>query len=391
MLYILAGFFLAMANVAVATLLSQGMEVSAYFDIKLACALMGESQLECVAGASWAGYTLLVGLAVSTIIAVAFFTRLPHFSPAEARPSFCVLAPVLALAVVGAHFLHIIFVPLGVSRIDAITAEAPIISLANLVWPILLFAVASSKNARDVLLYGGLLLMVIAIIPYRAVLVAVFVFGLLLPLLQRNLRRQEGRTAELAKGSGKHWIMIIVLAMAVVISTLYMQTKERVTNVQTTGGEGNTAAGLQIKLIQRTAYPLFQAHLAEQLALATSLPSVADEILKKFRLSQRPNLNEYLYAQIYGAGTVGETTSMFYGEAVANSNAHPMIWVVVAPLLLCALWAAFAMRGMDVGPLIGLAIWRGSLGGLAGVLPALLIQLAVVGIFWIWMNKKAAA
>jgi hypothetical protein len=50
---------------------------------------------------------------------------------------------------------------------------------------------------------------------------------------------------------------------------------------------------------------------------------------------------------------------------------------VAAPLLLVLIWVVLRKLEVDASLLIGLAIWRGSLGGLIGVMPALAIQLGL--------------
>src|SRR5262249_25558372 len=131
-------------------------------------------------------------------------------------------------------------------------------------------------------------------------------------------------------------------------------------------------------LKQRIANPLFQAHLAERLSAFTSLPDMAQEVRRKLRLTDEPSLNEFLFRRIYGTGYFGQTPSLFFGEALANSRSHPLVWTTTAPLLLIWGWAMLRHRGLDAGVLFGLALWRGSLGGLATVLPALVLQLSAL-------------
>src|SRR5205814_9209384 len=46
---------------------------------------------------------------------------------------------------------------------------------------------------------------------------------------------------------------------------------------------------------QRIVHPLHQAALVERLATMTSLPTIMDELKRKFRLGTAPTLNEFVY------------------------------------------------------------------------------------------------
>jgi hypothetical protein len=67
-----------------------------------------------------------------------------------------------------------------------------------------------------------------------------------------------------------------------------------------------------------------------------------------------------------------------FGEAALRTAAPPLIWCVVAPFVLVLVWVALRRYGYATGALIGIAIWRGSLGGIVGIVPALAFQLAIL-------------
>jgi hypothetical protein len=184
------------------------------------------------------------------------------------------------------------------------------------------------------------------------------------------------RVGRLAAPGSLKYLLISLLAIAMLGGLLYWQTRGRVT-------ETGKFTSAQSALAQRLAYPLFQAHFASVIAAQVPVPTVADEILGKIRVRRAPNLNEFLYGIVHGTGTVGEMTSLYYGEAAAYSKSPPVIWIFIAPLLIVAAWLILRRFGYETGTLMGVQIWRGSLGGLIPLIPALVLQmLAVVLLCW---------
>jgi hypothetical protein len=131
------------------------------------------------------------------------------------------------------------------------------------------------------------------------------------------------------------------------------------------------------KLGQRVAIPLFQAHLARAYDFDPRMPTLADDLLTKLRLRRALDFNSYLFAATHEGISLGEVTSLYFGEAAVRTTSDPIVWSVAAPLLLVLIWVVLRKLEVDASLLIGLAIWRGSLGGLIGVMPALAIQLGL--------------
>jgi hypothetical protein len=107
------------------------------------------------------------------------------------------------------------------------------------------------------------------------------------------------------------------------------------------------------------------------------MPTVADDVLTKLRIRRALDFNSYLFAVTHEGVALGEVTSLYFGEAAVRTTSDPIVWSVAAPFLLVLIWVALRNLEVDACLLIGLAIWRGSLGGLIGVMPALLIQLGL--------------
>ena len=154
---------------------------------------------------------------------------------------------------------------------------------------------------------------------------------------------------------------------------LAIETKMRTTDLEIGGGP---VTQLMEKLGQRVAIPLYQAHLAAD-DLDPEVPSISDEVLTKLHPRNASGINAFLYGRMFPGYTNGETTALYFGEAALRTTAHPLIWCVVAPFTLILVWIVLRRYGYATGTLIGVAIWRGSLGGIIDILPALTFQLAV--------------
>lgn len=375
MVFIAGAFAAALINVLVALALSFHLNVGEYYDISMMCGVLGEDGSACRAGALNAGYTMLAGLAICLTLGFAFNAKAgrPAVRAVNEQSAFgwCLLATVVLLA---AHVTVEAFGTKELTRIAEITRLSSFISLENLLWPLLLQLMNSASSARLKAMYLSLLLPIVSLSPYRGVLLAVIVFGLGLPVIAwvaqkglpwRSLLRQRQVIAGFT---------LALVVVGLLLFTMYAETRERTTEIAV----AQTQSESQAKLTQRLAYPLFQAYFAERIAAQEELPTAGGEILHKFRLGSGQNLNEDLYSKVYGDGTVGEMTSLYFGEAVVNSASHPIVWIVAGPLLLVAIWLMLKRFGYEVGTLAGIAIWRGSLGGVASVMPALVVQLVLI-------------
>ena len=372
MIYIAGAFVVSLLSVLVPLVLFRHLNVSEYIDLSMMCGVLGENDGTCKTGALSAGYTMLAGLAIGLVLAIAFNKKFSRSADNAVDTKFafgwCLLATVLLL---GTHIAVEAFGANELTRIREIGQFSSFISLENLLWPLLLQLMNSSRTVKLRLMYFALLLPIVSLSPYRGVLLSVLTFGLGLPIIAGVIEKEIQwkallRQRQLMAGSILGLFVVVLLLFA-----MYQDTRNRTTEIV----EGQAQSESQAKLTQRLAYPIFQGYFAERIASLERLPTVGDEILHKFRLGTGQNLNENLYSKVYGDGTVGEMTSLYYGEAAANSMSNPIIWIVVGPMLLVAIWQILGRFGYEVGTLIGIAIWRGSLGGVASVIPSLVLQI----------------
>ncbi len=384
MTFVLGGLGLALLYSVVSLCFLGTIEVEHYLDIRLLCETLGQDGAHCKAGATVAAYTLVGGLCMAFLLATVLVKR---FERPEVEPCSDVIFPVVAVPAVvllGAHIISQITTTQGVSRIEVITHYATLISLENLLWPLLIQLSVSARNPRYRMLYISLLLPVVAMSPFRGVILAFFIFAVAIPGINALLGRGLQSGVDL-KRIAKYMVVATAFA-AMFVGALYLDTAERETNLEVSQ---NATSQLQAKITQRVAFPLFQAYAAQRFSEVLILPGPLEEILKKFRLTDKQNLNEYLYSMIYGGGTVGETTSLYYGEAIAASVSHPIVWTVVGPLSLVWVWLLLLRVHCDAGALIGIAIWRGSLGGVSSVIPALVIQIAIMLLLMRWSRRPS--
>lgn len=368
MSYVFAAIALIVAANGASLAFSSPAVVPELHDIGLICRLINEAAAECAAGAARAGWVMVAGVALAGAIvwpALRALPTTPALTTGDGWSARLFLVAVIALLAIHVAF-QLDFDPV-VSRVDAIERVSHLISAENLAWPLLLQLASTQSKLRSRLLYLALAFYIASLSPFRGVLFAVTLFGVMLPLAG-HLRDRENR---------RGWRSAIAnaIGLAAVCGVLgYLVYAQTATRPGALPGNGIFEQSLKTRI----AVPLFQAHLAERLSAFTSLPDMAQEIRRKLRLTDEPSLNEFLFRRIYDAGYFGETTSLFYGEALANSRSHPLVWATLAPLLLIWSWAALRHRGLDAGVLFGLALWRGSLGGLATVLPALVLQLCAL-------------
>jgi hypothetical protein len=388
MIYIVGGFFVAMAAVAVPLMLLPGLHVPDYPDISLACNAIAEHATQCRAGAEAAGVTMLAGMAIALVLAVVMARR--HGTSAHLR-SFAPWTYTAALAIVttlvAGHVVSEMIGQFSASRVVNISRESTFISLENLAWPVLLQMMNSSRRYGDKLLCLALFLSIAVLSPYRAILLTFAFFGLLLPVLDTLWAR--ARTGRFNAVTTLKYGSALFLILLILTTGIYFQTRGRAVGTAPTSTTQELRQQTKNRLVQRLTYPLFQAHFAQVVTNNAQTPKPADEILKKLRLTDKLNLNEYLYSRIYGTGTVGEMTSLYYGEGAAYLRSPPLIWAVVAPLFFVTIWLLFCRYGYPVETLIGIAIWRGSLGGIVPLLPSLALQLlAVIVLCWKHYGKK---
>jgi len=377
--YVLGGFGLAILSVAAAALLVAWIDPLTYPDISLACRALGEGGAQCAAGARHAGLVSLLGLGVA--LALAWGLRPPDGGREPAGTRHERVLPLALGAAVGlaiAALIGQITATPSLSRVQEITHHSTVISIANLGFPLLLQLSVVAPSSRVRMGYLAAAAALLCISPFRATFLAAVFFGIVLPAVEAlcSGRARRGlltrRSLSLA-GAG------VLGAVVLVAGIILYQTAQRSAPLFAAAPSAEHYAGSLVpKLTQRIAYPLYQAHFAEAMASVEPLPSVGDELASKLRLGKHVNLNEALYGKLYGPGSVGETTSLYYGEAAARTALAPLAWVVAGPLFYVLAWLALRRLRVDAAVLAGLAIWRGSLGGAFAVLPAFVIQSAVL-------------
>lgn len=334
--------------------------------------------------------------------------------------------------VITAHLLARHFGQEHASRIADISDYSTFISLENLLWPLLVQMSVLETRVRERLGLIGLLTAIMSLTPYRTALVTIMLFAFAIPIIEdlwRGVRtdwskQRLGRLALLGGlavllSAGTLWSVYIdriasenplleseILRMNRMITqewsrdsakTLALQTRRIPTKTRTprVAQPNDTpkpsmelseeeASRLTVlprpvrKLAQRVVTPLFQAAALEQLGRSQPLPSILDEIKRKFRLSSSLSLNEYLYQKLYGGYGTGQTTALYYGEAIAYFPSMPLLWMVGGPLFIGLCWIWLRSKIIDAPTLFAVALWRSSMAGLVTILPALLIQAGIL-------------
>jgi hypothetical protein len=361
-----------------------------YPDISKVCSVarlsLGVCQREAMAVAAYSTATLAMALLISTALNRASTTQTSKEFPLDdvAARSLLLLFLFGVSIVLVAHILERSSASLPYDvRIPP--REGAFISLENLCWPILLQLLFWTKDGALRPIIVSFLIMIVALSPFRAVLFAVVYFGAVIPLSSWLLTNPlRTRRAVWLTGSALT-LTVTILALAIAF-----QTQTRIERSAWSNAGSRQPAALFNALISRGLSPLFQAELVAQVVETepAAVPTFVQTVAAKFRLSSRPNLNEYIYSMLYQSEGEGQTTSLFFGEAVANSAAWPVYWMFSAPLFLVLLYV-FTRSYADVGILVAIALWRGAMGGLFDVLPALILQLGFcISLAWSARAKR---
>jgi hypothetical protein len=432
------GLTLALAAMLAALLVQATFDLSTFPAIVQACSLNLLSPEACAAGATRIG--LLAVFAYSVVLAGGIALHRwsdRHGGTPAALPETAIrIVLIVALAVVVIHLVTLVAGPAFASRNDESLHYGALVSIENLLWPLLLQLYVSQPESRLRASVLATLLAVMALSPYRSASLAIMTFGFAVPLaatLWQAIRAGLPRVLVLAwlrqaafavaigtivawggyVGTVTRFPSLLVLDQAAAAearararpalqSSALMPAaapKARVEAQERPGpAPGKPAeaqpippsesilpagrvtapppAGVGARIAQRVVFPLYQAAIVGELATLVPLPSLANDIGRKFRLTEDPTLEEFLFRRIYGGTGADQTTSLFFGEAVAYFPGPPLVWMVLGPLML--VMAALLLRrgGIPSGTALGVALWRSSFSGLAPVLPALVIQLA---------------
>ena len=426
MLYIFGGLALSITYTAVALVLAtQSSHLPWFGDIRIACRVMFTPLDECQSAAVSAGLTTLWGLLIGTSIMIALFLIYRRSYPGMKHR--WVLPPLalnnslvyrLFLAATSlillSHFLFRLTSPLQVERLAILSQERSFASLENLCWPILLQLYVAERSRVGRYLSLSLLLVMASLTFFRAMQLAILIFGVTIFLLE---------AASYALRKRRHWRLLIpvvserllvgILLTILFLSAVKSDTSSRDTMIATqdtseeTAEDSRTSASKNalsgnvavefsesktllrdeknppasvttLRIAQRIIFPLYQASLAENIGKTLQLPGPVDDISRKLRISNSPNLNEFLYRALYGYHPVGQTTSLLYGEASAWSSAPPIMWIIAVVLFFGILTIGAYRLFIPAGLLIGLSIWRGYNGGFVDIIPSLSIQLVII-------------
>jgi hypothetical protein len=364
-------------------------DLSRYADITETCTLAGQSLGTCrwgaMAVAAYSVATLTMALLVGTALFHASTSRaVPRF-PLDnvAARSLLLMFLVVVSIVLVAHNLERSSVP-SPPNVRIPPRQSALISLENLCWPVLLQLAFWTRDKALRAIIVSFLAIIVALSPFRAVLFAIAYFGVITPLAAWLLTTpaQKRRTVWLA-GSA---LALVAITLALAIG---YQTETRVERSRLDIGETPQRGELLTAFVSRGLNPLFQAKLVAQVVATDSVavPSFVQTVTAKLRLSSGPSLNQYLYAMLYNTKEEGQTTSLLFGEAAANSTAWPVYWMFAAPLFLILLYG-FTRNYADMGILVAVALWRGAMGGLFDVLPALVLQLAFCAVLALSSRAK---
>jgi hypothetical protein len=413
---------MALAAMLAALLVLATFGLSDFPTIAQACTLNGLSEAACTANAWKIGWLAVLAYAVVLAVGMALYRRFNRVTAASSihLPETGVRGVlVVALAVVLVHLLVQVAGPAFASRSDEYLSYGALVSIENLLWPLLLqlYLLLPASRLRAAAL--ATLLAVMALSPYRSALLAIMIFGFAVPLaaaLWQTARAGWPRAGVV--GCARQAALAIVIATAVIWGG-YVGTVTRFPSLlvvdqlldaqarartlppiriapaegparQAPAAKAETAPSLPTvtapppgalvpRLAQRVVFPLYQAAIADHLATQMPVPSLWNEIGRKFRLTEEPTREEFLFRRIYGGISSDQTTSLYFGEAVAYFNGPPLIWMIAGPLLLVLAAMLLRRRGTPASAILGVALWRSSFSGLAPILPALILQLAALG------------
>ncbi len=432
---IFLGFALALLATAGAWVAAAALPVSDFKMLWGTCESDGVELLACSAAATRIGLISTATLAVAAVLALVATLVLHR----RRRSTVCLgpdieIDPALSWTVLTAGMLivlgHHLAWHYGTARIGRDTEVADyitFISLESLAWPFLLQILVLERRHGMRLQILAVLVAMMALSPFRAELMAILAFGLVLPLAGEwwPLRAEGWPRRRLVRAAA--WGgMALALAVCAVWSGLGRTDGNDIltqAEIQPLGvalsAEWDVslappllplseeprplkftmerqapgypekqvlppplerpATGLH-SLLQRLAAPVYQAASLDRRG-GDELPTLMDEIRSKFRLGGAPTLNQFLFHRLMPHGDAGQTTTLYYGEAAAYFAAHPVLWMIVAPFGLFLVWLALRAAGFDAQTLFGVALWRSSLAGAITILPSLAIQLlAFVGL-----------
>lgn len=425
------GTALALAAMVAALGVASALPLAKFPTIAFACSANGLSMEACRESAFGVGAQSVLAFSLALAAGLVLLRCGARLHPDNRRslpPIALDILLICAFLLVGAHVCALIFGPVHASRLDESDYFSNFVSLENLIWPLLVQAYAMESDGYRRVCFATALAFVMTLTPFRAVLVAIFVFAFAVPPLAAFWRSwsTSGRTA--AAGTLARDTVAMLAVGAICLWGGYIDTKTRAPSMALAEMNSRTLtavaasasaprraevpvsprsepaveaklhqlgahadirpvapaaaplppAELGARMLQRIAFPLYQAAIAAQLAHDPNIPTIGDEFSHKFRLSSAPTLEQFLFRKIFGGESAGQATSLYYGEAAVYMPGPPLLWMMVAPMLLIAIAAVWESRRIDTGTLFGIALWRSSFSGLVPIIPALVLQLGAL-------------
>ncbi len=354
-------------------------------EIEHACLVTHLADPDCVAGAYSAGISTLVAfiLVVITALWAMRWLNMSLALPVLVPPLLTKLFLAFFCVLIFAHLVTRELAPAYSSRIGDLSHFSTFTSVENLLWPLLVQLLLLEKDWRLRSTISAVLMLILILTPYRAVSLAIFAFSFVLPLVYLLWAAYRAAWAKRALWAVANRAVLVALVGCAILSDGTVDSQTRAVTATPLAATGHEPGMIELSTMgrvrQRLAFPLYQAAIVSYLSKTTKLPTVIDELERKFRLNDKPNLNEFTYNTIYpGIVTLGQTTSLYYGEGAAYLGKAGLLWTLGAPLMLVVAWLLLRRAGLEVGAILSIALWRSSFAGLITILPALLFQLSAM-------------
>ena len=296
----------------------------------------------------------------------------PSIDPFEASPALVLLLLATVAVVLTLHYSR--------HPTEYRAADSAIVSIESLTWPLLLQLIFWSQQVRWKFVLVCFLAAIVVISPFRNTLFSILYFGALVPFSAMFAINKAFSRQTRIFGLVATTLLVLLISVIVVY-----QTGHR-------GGQneaGSTLTRIPVigqALALRAFTPFFGAvFLDDVVRSGQALPPFFATIERKFKVTNL-DLNEYAYKILYGGEGLYQETPLYYGESIANTSISPIFWQFAAPLALVLSY--FLLRPVcDIGTLIAIQLWRGSMGGLSDILPALILQIGFC-IILSFLNKS---
>jgi hypothetical protein len=182
---VLVGLMMALAAVTTALVIASVIPPAWFPELVYNCAQNGMDPFFCAMGSIKAGIysvgALAIVFAISAYLARYTAQRNGQLGVRlDSSVTKFVLAAVMAILIF--HLVAQHYGPAETSRLDEIIHYSPLISIENLLWPLLLQMFVMNVEERVRIRILGVLIVILAVTPYRSVFVAVLIFGFIVPI-----------------------------------------------------------------------------------------------------------------------------------------------------------------------------------------------------------------